>query len=188
MTSPTRAFEIKYKAAKNGENQLPPQWSVPFDTEYRDVVEPNLPILAYPALLSLGWHVLKQQMLYVPAYKVVDKVNLNTNNKEVLNEWSKKIINNLYVINRATGVGTILSASINEYEAVVSWFCREPDNFGYVLCLDKATGTSEWYVEEKRKDLLIGTDSEGREVSIDEAHNITGYLLDKHSNAILCRS
>jgi hypothetical protein len=179
----TQPFQVLYVQAKPGEKQLPAQWAVPFDTEFRAIETPNAPEGAHPAYASIGWHVVQNFSRYYPPYRVLETMNLRkAQSPGVMQAWEEKIRGQLTITNRRNGVVSWLAPSYSIMEAVVSWFVREKDHEGLVLCHDEAEDV--WYVEPLRDELIVWMDADGREVVQGEG-TATHYHTDKHPNAIM---
>jgi hypothetical protein len=188
MITPKKPFDFYYKQASQGETQYPSKWSAPFDTEFRDIVEPNVSIGAMPAILSIGWEVYHKPNTYVPAYQIVKVVNLKNvlygNDKNAKKEWKELSSTGTYVTDRISGIATVLKAAFNEFEAIISWFHRDISNSTKVLCRDVENGKIEWYTEEMNPYLIVALDENGNEVSVDESTNISHYMIDNHPKGI----
>lgn len=190
MGTPNSPFEVNYKPAKPGEKQLPPQWSIPFDEEFREVEEPNAPVASHSAYASIGWHVTKNALKYLPAYRVLGTFNLRINrDPAAVKAWEDKVGNGLTITDRRNGMITHILSSVSDFEAVTSWFVREHSHDNSVLCLDRKEiaphGGGVWYIEDKRGELRVTLDAEGNEVPVDEPHVAEHYLLAQHPNAIM---
>lgn len=189
MGTPTSPFEVSYKVARPGEAQLPPKWAVPFDEEFREVEEPNAPTTTHQAYASLGWHVTRNALRYLPSYKVVGTFNLRLNpTPQAVKAWEDKVGTGLTITDRRNGTITHILSATSDFEAVISWFTREHSHEESVLCLDRTStsnhGGGVWYIEPKRGELRVTLNAEGEEVPIDEPHVAEHYLLSQHPNAI----
>lgn len=180
---PTEPFQVSYVQAKPGEKQLAAGWSVPFDLEFRPIELPNAPEGAHSAYASIGWHVVQNFQRYYPPYRVLETMNLRKAQPPgVMEEWQKKTAGKLTVTNRRNGVVALIAPSYSVMEAVISWFVREKDHDGLVLCHD--AGEDVWYVEPLRNDLIVWTGEDGSEVAQGEGQ-ATHYHTDKHPHAIM---
>lgn len=190
MVVPTNPFEVNYQTVRAGERQLPPRWSVPYDTSFREVEEPNAPVASLPAYTSVGWHVVKNGLRYLPAYKVVGTLNMKlVANPATIKSWEETVGDGLTITDRRSGNITHILAATSIFEAVTSWFVREQGHEDSVLCCDRKEvaphGGGVWYIESKREELRVTLDAEGREVSTDEEHVAEHYLLLQHPDAVM---
>jgi hypothetical protein len=180
---PTEPFQVKFVQAKPGDKQLPAEWAVPFDEEFRPIETPNAPDLAHAAYASIGWHVAQHTLRYCPAYRVLDTLNLRkAQAPNVMAAWEKKTTGQLTITNRKSGIVSWIVPSVSVMEAVIAWFVREVGNDGQVLCHDAQEGI--WYTDAQRSDLTVWLNAEGQEAAQGEGTQ-SHYLTDKHPNAIM---
>jgi hypothetical protein len=181
--TPSDPFEVNYTQAAPGDKQLPAQWSIPFDVEFRAAELPNAPEGAYAGYASIGWHVARNSLRYCPAYKVLDTLNLRVNNTPTaMAAWTEKTKGHLTVTDRRNGMAYWLAASVSSMEAVVAWFVRESGHDNLVLCHDRLDGV--YYLEAQRTELQVFIGADGTEVAQGEG-GTKHYLVDKHPNAIM---
>jgi hypothetical protein len=184
MGTPSIPFEVIYKTARVGDVQIPAQWAVPYDHEFRPIEIPNGPEASHMAYASIGWHVCSNPFRYVPAYKIEATFNYAINpTSDSIRKWEERVGEELTITNRSTGVTSLLLHAVSRFEAAVSWFMREPSHEGFVLCFDRKDHL--WYIEPKRQDLIVAITDMGVEVPVDEPHVIQAYLIENHANAVV---
>lgn len=183
VNKPEHPFEVKFVQAGPGEVQVPARWAIPFDETFRAIEIPNAPAGAVPAFTSIGWHVVNNALRYSPAYKIVDAIDFKVNGSaSQVTAWEQKTSGALSVTDRASRTAVILAAGFSHMEAVISWFVREHNHEGLVLCHDRAK--SEFYCEPQRPELRVLIGSDGREAADGEG-TASHYLIDNHPNAVM---
>lgn len=177
-------FQVVYKTAKPGETQLPAKWSVPFDTEFREVEIPNAVEPAMAAYAALGHHVVRNAYAYCPAYSVVSSVNTRlTNSQAMLKSLQANAPDGFSIVDRRNSTVYWLHCMSSQYEAAISWFVREHGHENSVLCRDAKDGA--WYVEAMLPELTLTLDAEGHEVAPDEAVAHVAYNTALHTSAVM---